>query len=417
MCQHRAVATSAATASHQEVRSQFPALESGFAFFENAGGSQLPKQVIDRMGALMSGGIAQIDAGYPASNKTTEIASAAKKFVNVLMNGEGVGDTLIGPSATDLLYRLGNAYAETIEPGDEIVVSVANHEANVTPWLRLEKAGAKVVHWGIDPETGESSYDELGRLLGPRNRLVAVPHTSNVLGEIIDVRRVADMAHAVGAQVLVDGVAYAAHMAIDVKAWEADFYVVSLYKVYGPHIAALFGTAEAWSRLTGPNHDFVPREIPMWKFELGCQPYEALAGVLGLADYLAFVAGKSEGAHDRETVEAAFGAMRAFELPLQAQLLEYLNSKSQLRVLGPTGAGINDRQPTVCFVHKNKDSKTFVDLVNGEKVGVRYGRMYAPRLCDAIGVHEETGVVRVSAVHYNSPDEMSLLIDSLEKAL
>ncbi|MCH8979590.1 MAG: aminotransferase class V-fold PLP-dependent enzyme [Armatimonadetes bacterium] len=411
------MATSAATATHQEVRSQFPALASGFAFFENAGGTQLPNQVIDRMQAHMAAGVGQIDAGYPASDRTTETTAAAKKFVNVLMNGEGVGETLIGPTTTDLLYRLGNAYAETIEPGDEIVVSVNNHEANVTPWLRLEKAGAKVVLWGVDPETGESSYEELGDLLGPRTRLVAVAHTSNVLGEIIDVRRVADMAHAVGSQVLVDGVAYAAHMAIDVKAWDADFYAVSLYKVYGPHVAALFGKTDAWARLTGPNHEFVPSEVAMWKFELGSQPYEALAGVLGLADYLAFVAGRSEGSHDRDAVEAAFGAMRAFELPLQAQLLEYLNSKGQLRVLGPSDSGINDRQPIVCFVHRFKDSKSLVGQVNDGTVGIRYGRMYAPRLCDALGVHEETGVVRVSAVHYNSPEEMSLLIDSLEKAL
>ncbi|MCH7945761.1 MAG: aminotransferase class V-fold PLP-dependent enzyme [Armatimonadetes bacterium] len=411
------MAAPAATATHQEVRSQFPALASGFAFFENAGGSQLPKQVIGRMQALMAGGIAQIDAGYPASDRTTETAAAAKRFANVLMNGEGVGETLVGPTTTDLLYRLGNAYAETIEPGDEIVVSVANHEANVTPWLRLEKAGAKVVQWGVDPETGESSYEELGRLLGSRTRLVAVAHTSNVLGEIIDVRRVADMAHAAGAQVLVDGVAYAAHMAVDVKAWDADFYAVSLYKMYGPHVAALFGTTDAWSRLTGPNHDFVPRNAAMWKFELGCQAYEALAGVLGLADYLAFVAARSEGSHDRDTVEAAFAAMRAFELPLQAQLMKYLNSKSQLRVLGPTGSGVGDRHPTVCFVHRSKDSKAVVGQVNDGTVGIRYGRMYAPRLCDALGVHEENGVVRVSAVHYNSPEEMSLLIDSLEKAL
>ncbi len=411
------VAVASEPVTIEKIRAQFPALAAGFAFFENAGGSQVPVQVLDRMRDLMVRGYVQTTAGYAASDLVDQTVKDAKQFANVLMNGGDTGLTVIGPSTTDLLYRLSNSLAHTISPGDEIVVSVTNHESNIGPWLRLKSAGAVVRWWGVDPETGDYSYDELTSLLNENTKIVAVAHTSNLLGDILDVRRVTDLAHAIGALVVVDGVAFAPHEAIDVQAFGADFYVSSLYKVYGPHIAMLFGTHVAWESVKGPNHFFIKDGDLPWKFELGCQPYEALAGLLGIGDYLSLIAGNAAPSHTRQTVEAAFNVVKELERPIQAGIVDYLLGKEQIKVVGPRTSDKSKRHPTVSFIHREKPSDQVVKQVNGGAVGIRYGHMYAARLCEALGAPLDTGFVRISAVHYNTAEEVERLIGALEQAI
>jgi cysteine desulfurase family protein (TIGR01976 family) len=323
------------------------------------------------------------------------------------MNGAGLGTTIIGPSTTDLIYRLANAM--TFRPGDEVVISVANHESNIGPWARLEKLGVTVKWWGPDPDTCSQDFESLGALLTDKTRIVAVPHTSNLLGDILDVKKVADMAHSVGALVVIDGVANAPHSAVDVAASGADFYVLSMYKVFGPHLALLFGTDEAWEEVEGPNHFFFERSMP-YMFELGCQPYESLAGLLGSADYLAWLGG---GGHDRATIVRAYAEIERLEGPTKDVLAEGLARLDSVRLIGPS----KERHPTFSFVHDSLPSNEVVRRVNGPEVGIRYGHMYAHRLCDSLGVPTETGVVRVSAVHYNTPKEAEMLLLKLEEAL
>jgi cysteine desulfurase family protein (TIGR01976 family) len=403
--------------TNEQARAQFPALASGFAFFENAGGSQVPAQVLERMRDLMLRGYVQTGAGYPASDIVDQTVAESKLFANVLMNGGDTGLTAIGPSTTDLLYRLRNSLAHTIKPGDEIVIGVTNHESNIGPWLRLKSAGAVIKWWGVDQETGKYSYDDLSGLLTENTKIVAVAHTSNLLGDILDVKRVTAMAHAIGAIVVVDGVAFAPHEAVDVQAFGADFYVLSLYKVYGPHIALLFGTHEAWSNVKGPNHFFIKEGDLPWKFELGCQPYEALAGLLGVGDYLSLVAGNPSPTHDRKTVEAAYEVFRDLERPVQERIVEYLLSKPQIRLVGPRTSDKAKRHPTVSFLHRERHSDQLVLQVNSDKLGIRFGHMYAARLCEALGAPLDTGFVRISAVHYNTVDEADKLIGALEAAI
>lgn len=402
-----------ATITNKELRSQFPSLDRGVAYFENAGGSQVPRQVIERVSDLFLHGYVQTGAGYRDADYVDDVTGKAKKFANVLMNGERMGETLVGPSTTALLHRLSDAMAPTVQQGDEIVVSVANHEANIGPWLKLERHGAKVVWWGVDPLTGAVSYEELGRLLTTRTKFVALAHTSNLLGDITDVALVAKMAHESGAQIVVDGVAFAPHQAVDVRSWDVDFYAFSFYKVYAPHIAALFGKSEAWAALKGPNHYFIPDDAFPWKFELGCQPYELLAGVLGLADYLSLLAGRPE--HDRQTVETAFQVIRSTELKAQEAILEYLLARNDIRLVGPTD--LSNRHPTFSFVHDQLPSNVIATRANQAGVGVRNGHMYAKRLCEALGVAPDPGFVRVSAVHYNDSDDVTALLTALDAAL
>lgn len=398
----------------ESVRAQFPALASGFAFLENAGGSQVPVHVMDRMRDLMVNGNVQTGAGYPASDYVDRVVAESKAFANVLMNGEGVGTTLVGPSTTDLVYRLAAAIGKTVKPGDEIVIGLTNHEANIGPWTRLESQGAVVKWWGVDAERGTYDYGELEGLFSTRTKVVAVAHTSNLLGDILDVKRVTSMAHSVGARVVVDGVANAPHAAPDVQALDADFYVLSLYKVFGPHIALMFGKHSAWEDLDGPNHFFFAKQMP-YKFELGCQPYEALAGLLGTADYLAWLGGGA--GHSRPTVERAYAVIKEFERPVLERLMNYLATKSAIRLVGPLSCDQSERHPTISFVHRSKPSDEVVRQLNGPDLGVRFGHMYAHRLCEALGAPTETGFVRISAVHYNTPEEATRLIARLEKSI
>ena len=402
------------------MRAQFPALESGFVYLENAGGSQLPRSVIDAMGAYMAERYVQLGAGYPASIEATRTVDDAHTFANQFVNGEGRGFCVIGPSTTQLCAMLADCYRLKLRPGDEVVICETAHEANAGPWTRLERDGIVVKTWRLDPaacfEGNRPSCPivNLREVLTERTRIVAFPHVSNLLGEIVDVAEVTRVAHDVGARVVVDGVAFAPHRAIDVAAWDVDFYVYSAYKVFGPHMAVMFGKEEAWAELEGPNHFFLPRGA--YKFELGGANHEGCAGLLGLQEYLAFVAGATEAnSISRLQIEQAWARMAALERPLQERLVGYLLEKASVRIVGPADGP--ERVPTVSFVHCSLRPSEIVAAVDRSGIGIRYGHMYAYRLCQALGIDLDEGVVRVSAVHYNSLDEVDRLIDVFQTVL
>lgn len=392
------------------VRQQFPALASGFVFLENAGGSQVPKVVADAIRDYMLESYVQLGAGYPKSDQATETVDRAHDFANVLMNGTGIGKTVLGPSTTQLCSMLAECYARNLQPGDEFIVAENGHESNVGPWLRLQERGAVVKMWRIDRETLAMPLEGLQELLTPRTKIVAFPHVSNILGEIADVRAIADLAHGVGARVVVDGVAFAPHQAVDVAAWDADFYGFSTYKVYGPHMAAMFGKNEAWAELKGPNHFFIPASDVPYKFELGGASHEACAGLLGLERYLQVLA---PGCTGRDLAVQAVAAMSRLEAPLTQRLISVLATQPNLRILGPTTA--ENRVPTVSFVHATKSSQEIAEAVNREGIGIRHGNMYAYRLFEALGLDSDDGAVRISAVHYNTIEEIDRVVECLSR--
>lgn len=269
--------------------------------------------------------------------------------------------------------------------------------------------------WEMDPETFQCSLEDLDGLLNERTALVAFPHVSNLLGEVVDVGAVTALAHAAGAKVVVDGVAYAPHRAIDVAGWGVDWYAYSTYKVYGPHMAAMWGSAAAVAELTGPNHFFI-KDVP-YQFELGGVCHESCAGILGLADYLKDVAEvRWTESLSRQGVEQAFEVMTACEQPLIATLVDYLQSRSDVRIIGPHHNGL-DRVGTVSFVHSVKSSQEITEVVDRSGIAIRHGHMYAYRLCERLGLDPDDGVVRISLVHYNTPEEIDRLIEVLHEAL
>jgi cysteine desulfurase family protein (TIGR01976 family) len=408
---------STATIDVFRIRAQFPALASETVFLENAGGSQVPAVVVDAIRRYMRTTYVQLGAGYPLADRCDAVVEGAHDFINLFMNGRGGGRIILGPSCTQLCTMLAGCYADVLRPGDEIIVVESGHEANIGPWMKLADRGLTVRMWKFDQASMSCPLEGLERLLTDRTKIVAFVHVSNLLGEIVDVAAITRAAHAAGARVVVDGVAYAPHRAIDVAAWGVDWYVYSTYKVYGPHMAALYGGDDAFAELTGPNHFFIPRDEVPYKFELGGANHEGCAGLLALGDYLRFLAGRDgDGPIDRQTIVDAYEVMRACEEPVQARLIEYLLSKKRVRIIGPAHGGSN-RVGTVSFVHESKSSAEIADAAHARDIGIRNGHMYAYRLCEALGLEPEDGVVRVSLVHYNTVEEIDRLIKVFETVL
>jgi cysteine desulfurase family protein (TIGR01976 family) len=402
----------------ERIREAFPALASSTVFLENAGGSQVPRVVAERIRNYLLNSYVQLDAGYELSQICTRVVDQAHRFASRLMNGSR-GHVILGSSTTSLIRMLSECYAEVLTPGSEIILAENGHEANLGPWVRLADRGLKVQWWKVEPQTGTSPLAGLESLLSERTAIVAFPHVSNLLGEIGDLKAITESVHDAGARVVVDGVAFAPHRAMDVDDWDVDWYAYSTYKVYGPHMAVLYGRADAVAELTGPNHFFIPRDEVPYKFELGGPSHEGCAGLLALGEYLQFLAGvqdESSGMCDRGTIETAFKIMAACERPVQERLLSYLSNKPGVRIIGPIVAD-KRRVSTISFVHERLNSRDIVAEIDRSGIAIRHGHMYAYRLCQALGLDPEDGVVRVSAVHYNTTAEIERLIDLLERVL
>ncbi len=381
---------------------------------DNAGGSQVPASVADAVRDYMLTSYVQTGAEYPASARATQTVADAHAMVNTIMGGDAVGRTIFGSSSSMLCRILAESYADSFQHGDEVVVAESGHEANVGPWVNLRRRGVEVKIWKADPETGVCQLSELQNLLTPRTKVVAFVHVSNILGQVEQVRPCIEAAHAVGARVVLDGVAYAPHLLVDVEAWNVDWYVFSCYKVFGPHIGAMFGKHEAFAELTGPNHYFLPKDYLPAKFELGGANHESCAGLLGLKPYLSYLAESNR--FSRETVVQAWKRMEELEAPLTHQFLEFLASKPRVRVFGNPVAD-RSRVPTISFRHESASPKQIASRALEAGIGMRHGNFYSVRLLERMGIDPSEGVARASFAHYNTPEEVDQLCQSLDEIL
>lgn len=406
--------TTATTPSIYQIRRRFPSLASGFVFMDNAGGSQVPSSVPDAVQEFMVNSYVQVGASYPASQRATQTVAEAHEMVNTIMGGDAVGRTFFGSSSSTLCQMLADCYANVLQPGDEIVVGESGHEANVGPWAKLEKRGFTVKIWPANPETGVCELGGLQSVLTEKTKVVAFVQVSNLLGHVEDIQPCIDLAHSVGARVVLDGVAYAPHLPIEVEKWGVDWYVYSCYKVFAPHIGALFGRHEAIAELTGPNHYFLTKDYLPSKFELGGSNPESCAGLLGLKPYLSWLAGRDN--FDRQTVLDAWRAMETLERPLTEQFLKFLATKPQVRVIGRANADAT-RVPTISFVHSKVSTKEIADAALKADIGMRWGSFYSVRLCERLGIDPSTGVARASFAHYNTAEEVDRLIAALDPIL
>ncbi|HSK80927.1 MAG TPA: cysteine desulfurase-like protein [Thermoanaerobaculia bacterium] len=401
------------------VRAQFPALASEWVFLDNAGGSQVLASVADRVRDYLLSTSVQIGATYEPSRLAAERVAAAHRAGAALVNAADPSEIVLGPSTTQLLQSLARAFREEIGPGDEIVVTHADHEANITPWLRLaEERGATVKIWRTDPDTLDLTLSGLAPLMTERTRLVCFTHVSNVVGTVHPVAEITRFVHDRGARVCVDGVAYAPHRAVDVQAWDVDFYVFSLYKVFGPHQALLYGKRDLLLALANINHVFIGKDALPYKLLPGNLNFELAHGLPAIVEYLEDLGTRAGAGPDtRERIERAFDAIARHEETLIEPLLAFLRTRPEVRLLGCPEADRTRRISTISFAVEGRNSAEIPTALDLQKIGIRYGDFHARRLIQDLGLAERNGVVRISAAHYNTVGEMERVVGALEAAL
>ncbi|MDD7970616.1 cysteine desulfurase-like protein [Roseinatronobacter alkalisoli] len=399
------------------VRNCFPGLKNGTVFLDNAGGSQVAQQSIDHIVGFLSGESVQLGASYAASQKAGAAVADGRAALATLMNAARPEEVVMGATATQLLDQLARALVQGWKEGDEVIVTNFDHEANIGPWRQLEARGINIREWKMPAGSDLPDMDDLRALLSDRTRMVALTHTSNIFGTIMPIREIADIVHDAGAKICVDGVAYAPHRAIDVQALDVDYYVFSVYKVYGPHHAALYGRYDLLRHdARNINHYFYGEDKVPNKLEPGNPNYELAAGCRGVVEYLE----KFAGAHGvnttaRAAVEAAFDVMADHEAVLAERLLSYLRARADITILGQEGAGRAVRVPTISFIVNGNSSAALVRKVDPSGIGIRFGDFHSKRLVESMNLSSGDGVIRASAVHYNTVEEIDRLIDQLER--
>ena len=391
-----------------QVRSEFPALSNNedWALFDNAGSSVPLGTVVDAAADYMRRYQVQLGASYEISARASEMVKAGHDALAAYVNAEP-GEVVLGPSTTVNMHHLARALRPLWKEGDEVVVTNLDHETNVAPWRGLEATGIVIREWKFRPETMALEIEDLEPLLNERTRLVAFTHCSNIVGGIHDVAAISRRIHKAGALSCVDGVAFAPHRQIDVKAWDVDFYGLSLYKTYGPHLGLLYGKRDLLLQGHSQYHFFIGEDEVPYKYEPGNVNHELAASLPEIPAYFERLGG----------LEKAFAEIRTHEENLARPLIDYLGSRSDVRLMGPATADGDVRVPTIAFVVEGRKSSEIPPLLDAEKLAVRWGHFYAYRPIRDLGLLEQDGVVRVSAVHYNRVEEMERLVAALDRVL
>ena len=393
-------------------------------FFDNPGGTQVPSAVIEAISDYYKTANANVGGAFQTSRRTDEIVAEARMAMADLLNAPGPETIVFGPSMTALTFHLARSLAETIQPGDEIVVTALDHDANVAPWADLEAAGAVIRVVDVDLTDATLDLDSFAQTLSPRTKLVAVTHASNAVGTVPPVAALTRLAHAQGALVFVDAVQYAPHGPIDVQKLDCDFLACSPYKFFGPHAGVLYGKAEHLTRLTPhkvkPSKDAIP-----YRWELGTLSHESLAGISAAVGYLQSIGERFGGpfradyaaqgyAGRRLTLKTAMAAVRAYEQTLSERLLTGLQSLPDVTIYGLTDLNrLDERLPTVALTWPRLSPRETAEHLASFGICVWSGNYYALRLMEALGLEGHGGAVRVGLAHYNTAEEIDRMIAAL----
>jgi cysteine desulfurase family protein (TIGR01976 family) len=390
------------------VRAAYPALGTGTAYLDGAAGTQVPSAVIDAVAAAYREGIGNTDGAFAASERSSAIVTACRAAVADLVGGVPSG-VVLGPSTTALIYRLSAALSRRWAPGDSIVLSRLDHDANIRPWVQAADRAGVGIRWAdVDVATGELPSAQYGDLIGARTRLVAVTAASNILGTRPDVAAIAAAAHDAGALVFVDGVHATPHMPVDVSALGADFYATSAYKWAGPHVAAVIAAPEMLEPLRPdkllPSSDDVPD-----RFERGTLPFADLAGVTAAVEHLAGLgAGTGAGGSRRARLLASMAAVEAYENDLFGKLLDGLAGMGHVTLYGKAAR----RAPTAYFNVAGKDPREVAEILGARGINVWSGDNYAYELVKVLGL-QPAGAVRAGLVHYNDTSDVDRLLSAV----
>ncbi len=403
------------------VRAQFPAFADAdvarWAHLENAGGSYAAGQVVDLLTDLFSTAKVQPEWDFGPSKKASAAMARARTAMAATFNADA-DEIHFGPSTSQNTYVLAQAMRPMWAEGDEIVVTEQDHEANSGAWRRLAATGITVREWHVDPVSGLLDPADLDGLIGERTRLVTMTHASNVAATINPVRRAADLVHAVGGHIVVDGVSYAPHGGIDVAALDCDVYLYSAYKTYGPHVGMMYTRRALLEALTHQGHFFNESHLDTRVTPAG--PDHAIIGAsAGIVDYYDALHAHHFGDEPDPVARIASvsSLFAAHESALMAPLVDLLLDRDGVHLVGAPSADATVRAPTIAFHSDGRSSASIYDALIAAEVSCGHGHFYAHRLVSALGLDPDDGVVRVSMVHYNTHAEVARALDVLDSLL
>lgn len=408
----------------KHIINQFPALGRGTIFLDNPGGTQVTQSVIDAMRDYLILSNANHGGAFLKSRMTDAVVTEARLAFADFLGASSPSEIVFGPNMTTLTFSMARALGRMLEPGDEILVTYLDHDANIAPWRTLEEKGI-VLRWvDIHPDDCTLDMASFERELSERTRLVAVTLASNAVGSVPDVRAITEMAHSVGAMVFVDAVHYAPHFTIDVRELDCDFLVCSVYKFYGPHLGVLYGKYELLEQLAA--YKVRPsRNIPPEKFETGALSFEGVAGARAAVDYLAAL-GEKYGTGDkkvaggngnrRENIKRGLEVVQVYERDLARYLISGLGALPNMRVYGVTDfSSVQERAPTVAFNITNHAPRQVTEYLAKANINAWDGNYYALALMERLALQETGGAVRVGLAHYNTVEELDFLLEVLGK--
>ena len=408
------------------IRQQFPALNRPAVFFDNPGGTQIASPSLDRINRYLLECNANHEGQFETSRKSDEVLHDAHVAMADFLNAARPEEVVFGNNMTTLSLHLSRSLSRTLNPGDEIVVTRMDHDANISPWMLIaEDRGCNLTWVDFDVEDGTLNVDEFARAMERKPKIAAFGYASNALGTINPVRKLTRMAKEAGALVYIDAVQYAPHGPIDVQDTGCDFLVCSSYKFFGPHAGALYGRYDLLDGLKAYKVRPATDELP-GKFETGTQNHEGIAGVLGALEYFEWIGNQFgdknlEGLKDqysgrRLVYKQAMTAIRAYEFELSRALIEAIQSVPGTHIYGLTDMKrLDERVPTVSFTLEGRDPAEVAAKLGDAGFYVWDGHYYALAVVERLGLLDQGGMVRVGAAHYNTLDEVSRFRDALAK--
>lgn len=405
-----------------EIRSHFPALQSGAIFFDGPGGTQVAQEVIDAIVDYYKTANANTHGAFSTAQRTDAIITEARAAFADFLNARSPNEIVFGPNMTTLTFNISRALGRYIDEGDEIIVTHLDHDADISPWVALEERGA-VIRW-VDIHTDNCTLDlaDFEKHLSTKTKIVAIGGASNAVGSMNDLKTIIPLAHMAGAIVFVDAVHLAPHAPIDVQDLDCDLLACSVYKFYGPHLGVLYGKFDLLNRLQA--YKVRPADnVPPDKFETGTKNHEGIAGALAAINYLASV-GEKYGAEfateykpfngRRLKLKTAMAAIKEYEKRLFVSLMVGLRNIPGIHIYGITDlARFDYRTPTVAFTIDGKTPRAIAEYLGRSNICVWDGNYYALALMDRLGLEEHGGAVRVGLAHYNTVEEVDRLLTLL----
>ena len=408
-------------------RRHFPALEMEVegcrqVFFDNPGGTQVPRSVADAMSRYLLTSNANTHGAFATSRRSDEVLEAAHAAMADLLNAAGPEEIVFGQNMTSLTFAISRSLGRYLEAGDEIVCTLLDHDANIAPWLALEERGVVVRFADLDAEDCTLDYDHLASQINRRTKVVAVGLASNAVGTVNDVRRVVEMARHAGALVFVDAVQGVPHLPVDVQALGCDFLACSAYKFFGPHQGILWARRELLERLYAYKVRPAPNELP-WKWETGTQSHEGQAGTLAAVEYLQSIGRDHLARYQGETADltgrrqelrAAMLAIRDYEQQLSRHFLEAIAAVPGLRLWGIAGPErVAERVPTFAITLEGHTPQALSVALAEQGFATWAGHYYALALVERLGLLQSGGMLRIGAAHYNTVEELDRITAAL----